>query len=373
MSVFQLHPDEVHCYLLAAGLLAATGQERARWSALRRPPRQAHDRQVLIGKAISAKMLPMLLDYIVEDVDDEWREFQRLGQAFASTQRLLLKDLSSITEQIERAGIPVMVIKGADLALRCYRSELPRMMCDADLLVRPHDLSRVSEILAAAGYVQGVIDDGLLTIVPLRDDEKQSILDHCMRSNYEIPAFRRFRTLPELSPNASLIERYLQRYFNVVGNEVHYVQEYDIHFNLARALEQEDVWDSPATVQLPSGRVSAALCPTVMLGCLSFKLYMETILQNSKSGLRQFVDVLALIHRLHSKIDWGKLSRLAKKYRSEPPFFYIFSHVNEFLGPVVPERILSGFDPLRNELDRENDLGDLMAKLMGQTPMFRVL
>jgi hypothetical protein len=60
-----------------------------------------------------------------------------------------LKDALSVLHQ---AGIPVVLLKGAALAVAVYRSFEERSMADVDLLVRREDAQRAQELLLGAGW-----------------------------------------------------------------------------------------------------------------------------------------------------------------------------------------------------------------------------
>ncbi len=64
---------------------------------------------------------------------------------------LFTQVLGDLGERAAAAGVPLVLLKGADLASRLYRpGERPRN--DVDLLVRPGDLQLLEEILRATGF-----------------------------------------------------------------------------------------------------------------------------------------------------------------------------------------------------------------------------
>jgi hypothetical protein len=65
---------------------------------------------------------------------------------------LIYNDLGHALRSLSAAGIPVIVLKGAALALAVYSSIADRPMSDADLLVRPVDRARARIALEAAGF-----------------------------------------------------------------------------------------------------------------------------------------------------------------------------------------------------------------------------
>jgi len=67
-------------------------------------------------------------------------------------------ELFRILDQFASAGIGALVVKGPVLAVRAYGDPAMRSYGDLDLLVRPRDIRRATELMTAAGY---------LAVVPL--------------------------------------------------------------------------------------------------------------------------------------------------------------------------------------------------------------
>jgi hypothetical protein len=64
----------------------------------------------------------------------------------------LLTALAELLGRLNRAGVPVLLLKGAALAGRLYGDPALRPMRDLDLLVHEADAGRALEVLAACGY-----------------------------------------------------------------------------------------------------------------------------------------------------------------------------------------------------------------------------
>lgn len=63
-----------------------------------------------------------------------------------------LKGVASVIEHLHRAGVEVVVLKGAHLAEAVYRSVGCRPMGDVDLLLRPGDFAEAVRVLSELGY-----------------------------------------------------------------------------------------------------------------------------------------------------------------------------------------------------------------------------
>jgi hypothetical protein len=64
----------------------------------------------------------------------------------------LTRDLGSLSELLDSAGVEALSVKGPLLAHRLYGDLGARSMSDLDLLVKPHDVNRVEQLLQGAGY-----------------------------------------------------------------------------------------------------------------------------------------------------------------------------------------------------------------------------
>ncbi len=72
--------------------------------------------------------------------------------AIAARNVLLFHELARVLRDLEAAGIPVIALKGAALALTVYPSLDQRPMGDLDLLVRLTDREQARTVLESAGY-----------------------------------------------------------------------------------------------------------------------------------------------------------------------------------------------------------------------------
>jgi hypothetical protein len=80
---------------------------------------------------------------------------QRLRREFrhnAARNLLLVSELCGVIEALGREGVETVAYKGPALALQAYGDIKLRSFVDLDLLVRPRDAARASEVLAALGY-----------------------------------------------------------------------------------------------------------------------------------------------------------------------------------------------------------------------------
>jgi hypothetical protein len=85
---------------------------------------------------------------------DREEQFRLAYRQSALRNRLLLRELAACLRACARAGIEVIVLKGAALAETLYGDIALRPMLDLDLLVRADDRAAVCRVLHQLGYVQ---------------------------------------------------------------------------------------------------------------------------------------------------------------------------------------------------------------------------
>ncbi len=86
--------------------------------------------------------------------NEVWSQLKASYYRTAAHNALLLRELERILEAFERAGIEVIVLKGAALAQTIYPDPALRPMSDIDLLVHAGDLAAASKAAQGTGYTQ---------------------------------------------------------------------------------------------------------------------------------------------------------------------------------------------------------------------------
>jgi hypothetical protein len=84
--------------------------------------------------------------------DDIRRGLVNAERAEAALEIVRHQDLSVLLRAFDRAGVPLLLFKGAALAYSRYPRPWLRPREDTDILVRPADRRRAEDLIAAAGY-----------------------------------------------------------------------------------------------------------------------------------------------------------------------------------------------------------------------------
>ena len=365
---------ETEKFLLAAGAWVAAGVIPPGLHANRHLLETHAFRHLLALRAVEEKMLPMLIAFLR---DLEWpmlEELPLLDEFFRISERLLYQSLDLALGDLPQNGVPFLVLKGADFASRAYPSypAMPRMMRDLDILVMPTDVPRAKQVLEFHGFRQGHADRTTLTISPFSSSELAAFerTDH-----YELPPFYKFVEVPEPITWLQRTAKYRNPYHyftTCVRDRIYLSVECDLHFNVSRGIDLQDLWDCTDEITLKwIGRKVLGQSISDLIWILSSRLYHEVF--QSTAVLRQFIDLLALIKCHYRQIDWTRILRSAQKYELRPSLYYVFVHLNEFLDTQIPQEVINACYPPRPEVCRDHDWGDFMPRLLRSVAVTPVL
>jgi hypothetical protein len=323
----------------------------------------------LIFRSILHKMLPMAAGFFRDRGWDPGEQLPALEEAFRATNRILYRSIEPVAEALNGAGVPVLLLKGGDLHLRAYRwrTGLARVMSDLDLLVRPQDVPTTVQALEGCGFRQGWMDRATLSfrpvarrccrpidLAPLPAGEPQP--DH-----YELQVFGRFVRSPELAGCTRDTNRFLKvkdYHVTMAGGEAWVPVKCDVHVNVSRGIDPADVWHGTSSIRMPGGAPVLVQSPANALWFLASRLYHEV--RETGGVLRQFIDVLALIHAARGEIDWDRVAAMGRKYGMLPPLCHVLGRAREALGGMVPSSVIRDCSPSRGTL---SDRGDFMPRL----------
>lgn len=204
--------------------------------------------------------------------------------------RLRAQFLRNVLEALERAGIPVVVLKGAYLAQSVYDDPGLRIMSDVDLLTQQDDFEKASFELTKLGYV--------VTAEALYKDEILSP-----------PA------MAYMKPNQPI---------NCV----------DLHRALwgidYYRLDSSIMWNHAVETRLHGHRVYF-LSPELNF----IHIALHTL--NHSNLLRDWLD-LVLLSKV-TPLDWDRLIDLAQDLRVVRPLFWAFEELRNLWALVVPRRV----------------------------------
>jgi hypothetical protein len=237
---------------------------------------------------------------------DVWERLRLNYLVGAGRNARLHRWLGPVLGGLRRAGIPVIVLKGAFLAEAVYGDIALRPMCDVDLLVSKEEMPRTRAALLDMG---GVCMEPAHHAAPTPGGWRQDIESLC-RSESHLPA--------------------------VVFH--HLIVE--VHWTLASPTEPVRVdaaglWHRarPATI---AGVEVLALSPEDLLLHLCLHVCCRHRLDAS---LLSFCDITETIHRYRGRMDWDQVVRTAREWGATRHAGLAFHLAGRLLGASVPDDV----------------------------------
>jgi hypothetical protein len=179
---------------------------------------------------------------------------------------------------LDRAGIPVIVLKGALLAKRIYRDIGLRTMLDADLLFRKRDLGRAQKLLSKAQYVP-------------------------------------------------------------YGKKIHIDYHWTLDAVLEKTgIGMDGLWQRAVPVSI-SGQPALALSSEDLILHLALHTAYHHLFQ--QGGLRSLCDIRAVVAHYRNRIDWDVVKLRAQRWNIEKAVWLTLYLAKSLLKADIPESFLS--------------------------------
>jgi hypothetical protein len=229
----------------------------------------------------------------------------------------IIREMETLARLFERAGIPVVALKGACFALTIYPDIGLRPMADLDLLVPAARSKEALQIVRDHGYEYAVTE----ALPGLRD-----LLEHavCLQKN--------------AAPYTML-----EIHHTLVAEESFY-----------HAVPVDWFWSQIEPMKELSAEIDTA--PVCMLAPTAQAIYAcaHAMLQHGGryASLRWLYDIDRLIFVYAGRIDWDLLLRQARRFEWGSAVSAALSQARAFFGTPVPGNIL---EALAGEMDRNSD------------------
>ncbi len=213
----------------------------------------------------------------------------------------LYAELRRLLTVLEGEGIPLILLKGIFLAEAVYGDMGLREMNDIDVLARPGDVTRISEILEGMGYV---------SLHPLSADI----------------AIKAHQHLPRMVKEGQAT--------------------FEIHWNLTSpgerySIDPEELWRGVLPVRV-AGCSALTLAPEDLL----LHLCLHTSHQHQFAfGLRPSCDIAQVITHFAPDLDWDALVERAMRWGWQRGVYLALLLANELAGADVPPHVLEILRP----------------------------
>ncbi len=230
---------------------------------------------------------------------------QRLKEIYfqaAARNMRLYRELAQVVQAFNKAGAPVILLKGAHLAEVVYGNIALRPMVDVDLLVKQADLMRAHDILVGQGYA-----------ITEKSEAACSVVRH-------MPPFTKYG-----------------------------VPRIEIHYTIAGPpfsgrFDSRELWERARKVSL-QGSEARALCPEDLLLHLCLHTCMSHGLDN---GIRALMDISRVMYRYEAELDWDQLMSRAGTWGADKCVYLVLHLAERLLGVSIPEHMRSGMETYRD-------------------------
>jgi hypothetical protein len=233
-----------------------------------------------------------------------------IGAYYRTTARNVLRyhHLGLLLEEFDQAGLSVLMLKGAALALSVYPEVGLREMSDVDLLVRPEQLQTADRLLTIEGY-QAVDRSAIDLARP--PSEHLTTLD--------------YRDLQGVKPAIHL-------HWHLINSTVP-------HADYSRRIDLEGVWARAGRLLLKN-RSILELSPSDAVLYLSEHAMRVS---HSLNRLMWLADLAWLIDRRRDQLDWNEIERRARLWGIDRLVRPVYTVIRAWFGVPMPDQFVEAF------------------------------
>jgi len=231
--------------------------------------------------------------------EDTWRKLESSYYTVATRNISLSGKLTTILESFNQAGIEVIILKGMALLHTIYANTALRPMYDIDILIHGKDFPSVESKLKGLGYSNSASYP--------EDFHKDSMM---VDVHWELMNVTRIKSRGR-----------------------------------SHCIDLNEVWNNSIAVEI-DGEKARVLSPEYCLMDLCLHLAFHHGLQ----GLMWFSDIARLIEHYKNRMDWHKFIGKSIEYKIAKPVYYVLFYVKSVLGQDMPQFVLEGLRPKRQNL-----------------------
>lgn len=223
---------------------------------------------------------------------------RRAATAVAASNFHLQKKLAGILTALDRAGIPVMVLKGAVLGPTIYGRPDLRPMGDVDLLVPPEHIEDALALLGAAGCRRGF---------------ELIRADFFPKYHYEVELFTD-------GPRPARIDLHARPFRPL---------------RIARTMPDDALWTNARRISINDAPAWAP-CNELMFVHLAAHAAFHGC-----ARLIWLYDLKRLVHAVGDSMDWKAMTDACRRWRLSYAVHDALSKAQDLLGAFVPDGILA--------------------------------
>jgi len=232
----------------------------------------------------------------------------------ATKNSLIYEELRKVLETFKKAGLQVIILKGAVLAEKIYGNLALRPMTDVDLLVKKEDLIFLDEQMKILGYRPSDI----------------SVKDIDLSSTYLTTLD--YRSLASNSPSFHIHWHFVN---STIPNES-YIKDIKI----------EDIWRDAEKTKIADVE-TLTMAPHHLLIHLAEHALRVT---HSLSRLSFFCDIDEAVNSYQERLDWDQLVKDTLQFNLSRMVYQSLYFTSTFLETKIQENVLSELRPKRLSL-----------------------
>ena len=204
----------------------------------------------------------------------------------------IYSELSKILNQAKNNDIPIIVLKGADLAESLYTTIALRPMKDLDVFIKIEDVYKVHDLLIQLGW---------------KSKQELEYIDHLLKTDYNLKYEK-----PRLP--------------------------IDLHFKVPE-LSDLNIWANVTSIKIGLTD-TLVLKPEILLIFLCYHFYEHTR-RELKAEIIKFYDIILVLRKYREDINWDYLIQMAFTNKCENIIYHILEIINSEFGEDIPVYILN--------------------------------
>jgi hypothetical protein len=294
----------IHHLLLACLRRDGAGAEEARLQEC-----SGEEWEALLRLAAQQRVSPLLYERLVVHggggalPDAVGQTLRSLYRRNSVRNLAVFHELGPMARLFEEQAIPLLLLKGAHLALAVYDSPAARVMGDVDCLVPLDRIGEIAPMMEALGYE------------PRREFRPEADLD----AQHHMPRFTNPATKVMVEVHWAITPSHRRHYVDV-----------------------RELWERAVRLRLPGGAEVLGLAVEDLL----LHLCMHATLQHQlMTGLRPLCDITQVIARAGEGLRWDLVAERAERWGWERGVYLALALARELLGAAVPDEVLRRLQP----------------------------
>lgn len=281
MNITQVHLIELLSSAIHERKIEIDSVEKIKWKSIIEES-EAHNVKGLLYSAISKNEY---LKYVEKDKLEQWKR----DTIFTGVYQIEhIRQISEVLSIFNKESIPVIVLKGLVIRALYPKPEL-RTMTDADVLVKKEDLNKTKNILKDLGYIEAATS------------EAHIVFEH--KEHYAI--------------------------------EVHWTLT-DMRFFKGQPIFENQIWENTIKVKVGD---SEALSLSFEDLAVHLCIHMAVHSVSSGFGIRQLCDLVLLVEKKGSLIDWLSFLSKVKRCGIEKFTIAIFLVCRQLFNMNIPQEL----------------------------------